>query len=415
MPALAYYFSTFPALSETFVRSQVRATGDLGLSFLLVANRPPAPHQIHPGDLPLAEQTHYLSQVRPLAYVKANSRLVTNSSGRYTQALKEAWRLAHHSPRQLVDNFAHLAGAAYLKKFLESHQIQHLHVHYAFGAADIALFLEMMSPIPYSLSIHGSDVLLENPLVGAKLARACFVVSNCYYHIRHLRQKFPSLQGQRFFLVRGGVDLASPLWSQKRPSGPLQPLRLLNVARLAPVKGQDILIKACGLLAHRGVKVDCRIVGDGPERHNLEHLIKNLGLDGQVFLLGARCEDEVARLYDWAHVVVLSSHSEGTPMTIMEAMAKARPVVAPRITALPEMVLDGVTGWLFRPGDPADLANKIQALLEKPQVIEEMGEAGRARAQELFDLFPNAKTFLNVLAQEVPALNLQPETMVPYA
>jgi glycosyltransferase involved in cell wall biosynthesis len=414
MPALAYYFSTFPAMSETFVRSQVRATGDLGLSFLLVANRPPAPRSIHPGDLPLAEQTHYLKLVWPLAYLAANSRLLTNSSGRYAHALKEAWRLAHYSPRQLADNFIHLTGAAYLKKFLESHQVRHLHVHYAFGAADIALFLEMISPIPYSLSIHGSDVLLENPLVGAKLARARFVVSNCYYHIRQLRQRFPSLERQRFYLVRGGVDLASPLWSRRQPTGPLLPLRLLNVARLAAVKGQDILIKACGLLAQRGTKVDCRMVGEGPERANLERLIKNLGVEDQVSLLGENCEDEVARLYDWAHVVVLSSRSEGTPMTVMEAMAKARPVVAPRITAIPEMILDGVTGWLFRPGDPTDLADKIQALLEKPEEIEDMGEAGRARAQELFDLIPNAKTFLNVLAQEIPALNLQPETTVPY-
>lgn len=414
MPVLAYYFSTFPALSETFVRSQVRATGDLGLSFLLVANRPPAPRYRHPGDLPLADQTHYLSLVPPWAYVAATSRLLTNSSGRYAHTLKEAWRLAHCSPRQLADNFIHLVGAAYLKKFLESHQVRHLHVHYAFGAADVALFLTLISPIPYSLSIHGSDVLLENPLVEVKLARARFVVSNCRYHIEHLRQRFPFLKRQRFYLVRGGVDLASPLWSRRQPTGPLLPLRLLNVARLAAVKGQDILIKACGLLVHRGIKVNCRIIGEGPERPYLEGLIKNLGLEGQISLLGACREDEVARLYDWAHAVVLSSRSEGTPMTIMEAMAKARPVVAPRITAIPEMILDGVTGSLFRPGDPADLADKIQALLEKPQVLEDMGEAGRARAQELFDLIPNAKTFVNVLAQEVPALNLQPETTVPY-
>lgn len=414
MPPLAYYFSIFPAWSETFVRSQVRATGDLGLPFLLVANRRPPARDLFPGDLPLLDRTHYLTPVRPWAYLRANSRLLTNSQGRYLQAWQEAWRLAHNSPGQLAANLSHLAGAAYLKKVLESHQVRHVHVHYAFGAAAVALFLARLSNIPYSLSIHGSDVLLENPLLEAKLARARFVVSNCRYHIDHLRRRFPALESQRFFLVRGGVELNSAPWSWRFPTNPETSLRLLHVARLAPVKGQDILLRACAQLTEMGVKWECRIVGEGPERPHLEHLIRTLGLASRVSLLGARPQNEVARLYDWAQVVVLSSRSEGTPMTVIEAMAKGRPVVAPRLTALPEMVLEGVTGWLFRPGEAIDLARKIGTFSANPQLLEAMGQAGRERARDLFNLVPNSRTFLNILAQEVPALGRQPETPVPY-
>lgn len=414
MPPLAYYFSTFPALSETFVRSQVGATGNLGLSFLLVANRRPLPRDLLPGDHPLMDQTYYLTPVRPFSYVKANFQLFTASPGRYAQTLHEAWRLAHHYPRQLASNLIHLTGAAYLKKILETGQVRHVHVHYAFGAGDVALFLEMLSQIPYSLSIHGSDVLTENPLLETKLTRARFVVSNCRYHIRSLRQRFPSLKRQRFYLVRGGVDLSSPLWSCCRPANPSSPLCLLNVARLARVKGQDILLKACADMTKRGIDWECRIVGEGPERPHLEDLINTLRLEGRVSLLGARSQDEVARLYDWAHVVVLSSRSEGTPMTVIEAMAKARPVVAPHITALPEMVLDGVTGLFFRPGDALDLAKKLEEFSKKPELIEDMGNSGWERAQACFNLVANAKTFLSILAQEVPVLGLQPETKVSY-
>jgi glycosyltransferase involved in cell wall biosynthesis len=229
-----------------------------------------------------------------------------------------------------------------------------------------------------------------------------------------LRQRFPSLQRQRFYVVRGGVDLAAPLWSWRPPAQPPSPLRLLNVARLAPVKGQDMLLQACSHLTQRGVAWKLRIVGEGPERAHLEHLIRTLGLEDRVSLPGAQSQAEVARLYDWAQVVVLSSRSEGTPMTVIEAMAKARPVVAPQITALPEMVLDGVTGWLCQPGEALDLAAKIEVFSEKPQLIEDMGKAGRSKAQEFFDLGPNAQTFLDILAQEVPALGRQSETKVPY-
>jgi colanic acid/amylovoran biosynthesis glycosyltransferase len=414
MPPLAYYFSAFPAWSETFVRSQVRATEALGLQFLLVANRRPRAGELFPGDLPSMERTHYLTPVRPWAYFKANARLLTNSQGRYPQAWQEAWRLASHSPGQLATNLTHLAGAAYLKRVLESRQVRHVHVHYAFGAAAVALFLDRLSDIPYSLSIHGSDVLLENPLLEAKLARARFVVSNCRYHIDYLRQRFPSLAGRRFFLVRGGVDLVSSLWSWTRPKNPHPSLRLLHVARLAPVKGQDILLKACAHLTEMGVNWECRVVGEGPKRPHLEHLIRALGLEGRVSLLGACPPEEVARLYDWAQVVVLSSRSEGTPMTVIEAMAKARPVVAPRLSALPEMVLEGETGWLFRPGDPLDLAARLKTFSPNPQLIEAMGRAGRQRAEEFYNLVPNAKTFVNILAQEVPALGRRPETAVPH-
>lgn len=414
MPPLAYYFSTFPAWSETFARSQVRATGDLGLSFLLVANRRPLPRDLLADDLPLVDRTHYLTPVRPWAYLKANGRLIANSQGRHSQAWHEAWRLGCHSFGQLATNLGHLAGAAYLKNILETHRVRHVHVHYAFGAAAVALFLERLSAIPYSLSIHGSDVLLANPLLEAKLGRARFVVSNCRYHIRHLRRRFPSLQRQRFYVVRGGVDLASPLWDWQRPESPPAPLRLLHAGRLAPVKGQDILLRACAHLTERGAAWECRIVGEGPERPHLEFLIKTLGLEGRVSLLGARPLEDVARLYDWAQVVVLSSKSEGTPMTVIEAMAKARPVVAPRLSALPEMVLEGRTGWLFRPGDALDLARKIERFSQNPQLIQDMGKAGRERAEDLFNLIPNAKTFVNVLAQEVPALGRRPETTVPY-
>jgi glycosyltransferase involved in cell wall biosynthesis len=78
------------------------------------------------------------------------------------------------------------------------------------------------------------------------------------------------------------------------------------------------------------------------------------------------------------------------------------------------MVQEGVTGWLFRPGDALDLARKIETFSKNSQLIEAMGQAGRKRAQEGYDLVPNAKTFLNLLAQEVPVLGWQPKITVPH-
>ena len=113
--------------------------------------------------------------------------------------------------------------------------------------------------------------------------------------------------------------------------------------------------------------------------------------------------------YDWSQVVVLSSRSEGTPMTIIEAMAKARAFVAPRITAIPEMIQDGRSGLLFSPGSATDLARQLVLLASEPEILAKMSTEARRRGEELFDLTVNAKKFLAVLAREVPALQLTPE------
>jgi glycosyltransferase involved in cell wall biosynthesis len=131
----------------------------------------------------------------------------------------------------------------------------------------------------------------------------------------------------------------------------------------------------------------------------LQYLIQSLHLQDHIQLLGACFQEEVARLYDWCQVLVLSSRSEGTPMVIIEAMAKARPVISPRLTAIPEMVAEGQTGYLFRPGDAEDLARQLSRLMAQPEDLVRLGLEGRRRAVKLFDLNRNARKLMAVFAR----------------
>jgi colanic acid/amylovoran biosynthesis glycosyltransferase len=410
---LAYFFSTFPTLTTTFAQHQVRATEKLGLSFILAANRPPASSGFHPQDEDLRQRTFYLTPVKPGVYLEANLRAWRRCPRGCARALLLALQLREGSFRRPLKNFAHLAGAAVLARHLLERRVPHVHVHFAYGAAEVAIFLEALSGIPYSLSIHGSDVLLDNPLLEEKLGRARFIVSNCRFHVANLRRRFPCLERQRFYVVYGGLDLESGPWSRLQPPGADLPLRILHVGRLEPVKAQEVLIQALARLRDRGRQFQCRLVGDGPRRRALQDLIHSLNLQGSVHLLGERYAAEVAALYDWSQVVVLSSRSEGTPVVIMEAMAKARPVVAPRITALPEMVAPENTGYLFRPGDAEDLARQLSRLLDQPEEIIRLGRAGRRRALELFDLKRNCRELLAVFARELPGVPGSLEAAVP--
>ncbi|MGV8048757.1 MAG: glycosyltransferase family 4 protein [Anaerolineaceae bacterium] len=402
MADLAYYFSMFPALTTSFIQVQVRATERLGLGSVLISNRRPEAGSYHPHDEDLLQRTLYLTTLGPWRYLAANLRAVLRYRMRYFSALRLAFELRDAFPWQRLKNIGHLAGAAVLAEHLTALGIRHVHIHFAYGAAEVAMFLEALSGIPYSLSIHGSDVLLENTIIEEKLRRARFIVSNCDYHIRNLRQRYSSLDGRKFYVVRGGLDLHSGHWSKFVPVKSDLPLRILHVGRLEPVKAQDVLIRACSLLRDQGRDFRCRIVGDGPLKNRLQELIDKFHLRNHVELLGAKFESEVKELYEWSQVLVLSSRSEGTPMVVIEAMAKGRPVVVPNITALPEMVTHGQTGYLFSPGDPEDLANKLAALIDQPESMTHMGLTARRLAEERYNLDENAGKLTEIFFRELP-------------
>ncbi len=407
MARVAYFFSTFPALSTTFVQHQVSATQKLGLGAVLISTRPPAPDGYHPQDEDFYHETRYLSRINWKTYLISNLKVLLKYPRCYIKGWLLALRLSDDFPWQRLRNLMHLAGAAVLVDILRKEKVTHIHVHFAFGAAGIAIFAGMISDVSYSLTIHGSDVLLKRPLTEEKLKRAKFVVSNCRFHIENLRKKYPLLECQRFYIVRGGLETETGHWSEPAPvNTDMPPLRILHVARLEPVKAQDVIIRACAVLKAENIVFQLRVAGEGPRREELEALIKKLELTDQVKLLGRCYQDEVIALYEWSQVVVLSSLSEGTPMTVIEAMAKARPVVVPDITALPEMVDDGQSGFLFKKGSYGDLADRLKKLADDPDLLARMGAHARKRAEELFDLDQNGKRLISIMGSELPELNL---------
>jgi glycosyltransferase involved in cell wall biosynthesis len=133
---------------------------------------------------------------------------------------------------------------------------------------------------------------------------------------------------------------------------------------LHAVKDHAFLLRACAQLCRRGLAFHCEIAGEGPERRSLERLIREYGLHGRVQLLGHVPRDQQDSLYQRADVCVLTSLSEGIPLVLMEAMARAKIVVAPAITGIPELVVAGLTGFLYKPGSVEDFVARILLIRE---------------------------------------------------
>ena len=156
------------------------------------------------------------------------------------------------------------------------------------------------------------------------------------------------------------------------------------VGALRPQKAYANLIRAAVSLRDRFPRLRVLIVGNGSERQRLQQLTAELGLEGCVTLLGHR--DDVPELLQAVDVAVSSSDFEGSPLSVMEYMEAARPVVATRVGGVPDLVEDGVTGLLVEPREPEALAAAIAQLLDDPERARQMGAAGRARRRREFDI-----------------------------
>ena len=190
-----------------------------------------------------------------------------------------------------------------------------------------------------------------------------------------------------------GVDL-NRLPFVERHHSPDEPIRVLTVARLVEVKGVDYAIRAIARVAAHFPNVHYRIVGGGPLREPLQTLARQEGLADQVEFLGPRPHDEVVRLYQQAHLFLLSGvvdrqgAEEGLGTVLVEAQATGLPVVASNVGGIPENVLDGESGFLVPQRDVDAIAEKLCFLIEHPETWPALGRAGRRHVEVNFD---NAK------------------------
>jgi glycosyltransferase involved in cell wall biosynthesis len=147
------------------------------------------------------------------------------------------------------------------------------------------------------------------------------------------------------------------------------------VAALRPEKNHELFLRSAALVRQQLPEAQFLVVGDGPRRAELERLARQWPLAYAVHFLGTR--SDVAELLSLMDVLVLTSHMESNPVSILEAMASEKPVVATRVGSVPETVLDGKTGYLVAPGDAEGLAARIVELLPNRQLAARMGRAGR--------------------------------------
>lgn len=164
------------------------------------------------------------------------------------------------------------------------------------------------------------------------------------------------------------------------------------VAHILPHKGYDDLVEAVALIARRIPAVRCLVIGEAPRKRYYRHLLalaERRAVRDRLVLAGP--QEDVPRFLDAMDLFVLPSHTEGLPLTVLEAMAAGKPVVGTAVGGIPEAVRHGETGLVVPPRDPGRLAEAVIGLLRDPVVAAAMGAAGRTRAHEVFSLETEAR------------------------
>ncbi len=267
-------------------------------------------------------------------------------------------------PLQRARTLLHtLLGACYAAR-LQTFGIDHIHVHHGFFGSWVAMVAARLLGVPFSMTLHGSDLLLRARYLDVKLAHCAFCLTVSEYNRRYILDHYPEVDPSKILTARLGVEVHDRMGSASRTAEEPWRFTMLAVGRLHAVKDYAFLVRACASLAARDVPFKCLIAGEGPERRHLTSLIRTYGLDGKVSLLGHVLRERMNALYDCADVLLMTSRSEGIPLVLMEAMARGKIVLAPAITGIPELVIPGQTGFLYEPGSQSAFVGHLLFIYE---------------------------------------------------
>ena len=388
---IAYLFARYPVLSQTFIDTEILALERLGVEIEIYSIYAP-PTSFRHG--------HHARMKAPIFYAPPQSltklyEQEARKTGRWPVAL-----VADHDQRFGTEHKAALRArnALYFADTFTARGITHCHVHFANTATHSAIFIKHLTGIPFSMSTHGQDFMVDlgNDDLLREFAKEAEFVANETEWCKELLKELCPASKEKMIRVFNGMDLSNfpPVPPVSNPVP-----RIVSIGRLIEFKGFHHLIAASGKLRDRGVSFECEIVGEGPWRPQLQAQIDELKLGGHVRLRGAVPQEQVFQALRDCDIFALGcikdrqGASDVFPTVILESMASGKPVVSTRIAGVPEQIVDGETGFICEPGDEPGLADALEKVLRSQELRERFGAAGRRRLETEFSV---EKTVLEI-------------------
>ena len=377
---IAYLINQYPQVSHSFIRREIAALEARGWSIFRISLRGWEAELVDQDDLAERAKTTFVLRQRAVSLAVAIACRAAGAPRRFLTALGLAVRMMRPSDRPFLWHLIYLAEACWVADQLAGRKIIHLHAHFGTNSAEVAMLVSALSGIGYSFTVHGTGEYDAATLthLAEKVKKAVFVVTVCSYVRGQILRIVQPRDWRKIHVVRCGVD---PAFSAISSSALPKSHRLVCVGRLSEEKGQIFLVRAIEALAREGRNFELVLVGDGEHRRQIEQLISDTGLAGCVTITGWATAEEVRREMLNARALIQPSFAEGLPVVIIEAMLLGRPVLSTYVAGIPELVVNGETGWLFPSASEEDMLHAVRACLDAPvDKLQAMGVAGRERA-----------------------------------
>lgn len=392
---IAFFVGRFPVLSEAFILNQITGLIDRGHDVDIYALEGPSNEaKVHPcvETYRLMERVHYFPEPprnyalrvlegfdllsthglkHPLTCLRSLNVLKHKKRSASLRLLFNAIPLLNQKPYDII----HCQFGIYALDALMLKQIGALQGHLlsSFRGWDISWFIQEMGERVY-------DELFE---------QGDFFLTNCDFFRRRIIRL--GCEESKIMVHRSGIDCNTFVFTP-RTLDPGQPVRVATTGRLIEKKGIEYGIRGIAIALQSYPNLEYNIIGDGCLRADLERLIQELGVGDRVHLLGWRQQRELVTILDRSHIFIAPSltakdgNQDAPVNTLKEAMAMGLPVIATNHGGIPELVEDGVSGFLVAEADGGAIGDRLLHLIHHSHLWPTMGRAGRSQVEAHYDM-----------------------------
>lgn len=399
MTKVAYLINQYPAVSHSFIRREITALEKQGIEVYRFSIRACPYELVDKKDQAELEKTKFVLDIGVFALLWNLILVALTNPVRFFNALSLTIKSGWGKDKGVIIHLAYLTEACVLLRWFRELEITHVHAHFAFNPAAVAMLCNALGGPTYSFTVHGPETFdrASGLSLDEKIKRASFVAAITSYCRSQLYRWCDREDWQKIHVIRCGLD--REFLDQAHTPVPANS-HLVCVARLAEQKGHLILLEAVNNLVSEGVNLKLTLVGDGTLRTQIESLIEKMNLHDYVEITGWATNSEVKQHILDSQAMILPSFAEGLPVVIMEALALGRPVVTTYIAGIPELLENEVCGLLVPAGSVEDLTSAIKTVLQLPQdKLEQISQRGIERVKKFHDVEIEAKKLASLFAK----------------
>lgn len=384
---IAFIVNEFPSLSQTFILNQITGLLDLGCDIEIFARSNPQDKIVHPDveKYHLVERTYYYNVPRNKIkrILKAIYLLITNFH-------KDSIKILKLLNITRYGNFSSSLQLFYILIPFLNRKFDIIQCHFG-TSGNIGAFLKELGIKGKLVTMfHGYDIR-DGIEQGGKIYNQLFNYGNCFLVISNYNYKNLvrfGVKKEKLIFHPVGVEIDKFPFKWKKKNKISSTIIVLTVARLVVEKGLEYSIMAIKEVLKRNPDLALKyyVVGEGVLKESLINLVKRLKLGDIVKFLGSKDQLQVAKEMSMAHIFLLPSISEALPVVLMEAQAVGLPIVATDVGSVAEAIVDGRSGFLVPSRDANALVEKIEYLIEHPELWSKMGRYGRKFIEENYDI-----------------------------